>query len=63
MVHDVQSAVDLLSAPQSGPDAFRPAGDADALPAYPRVNPAKIYAVGYSIGAAAGLYAAALVRI
>lgn len=46
----------LVSPPQSG---FLPAGDQDALPPIPRVDPHRVYLAGYSVGGAAALHAAA----
>jgi cephalosporin-C deacetylase-like acetyl esterase len=58
MVHDAMSAVDLLAFNQTS--GFHPAGQPDALPPYPDVDPSKIFLAGYSVGGAAALYAAAL---
>jgi len=56
-VFDAASAVDLLSAGQApGTDQ---AGADDALPPFPRVDPARVFLVGYgSLGGAAALLAA-----
>jgi hypothetical protein len=57
LVGDVASAVDVLTAAQGG---FVPAGEPDRLPPYPRVDPSKVYLVGYGLGGAVALHAAAL---
>lgn len=57
MVHDVISAVDVLSSPQNG---FKPAGQPDALSAYPQIDPSRIYVAGYSIGGTVALISAAV---
>lgn len=56
-VHDAMSAVDVLSA---DPRGFHPAGAPDALLPFPRVDPARIFLAGYSVGGAVALFAAAL---
>jgi hypothetical protein len=61
MMEDVSAAIDLLAFNQSNYTAFRPAGEADALPQpLPLIDTNRIYIVGYDFGAIAGLYAAAL---
>jgi hypothetical protein len=58
LVGDVASAVDVLTAVQG--TGFVPAGEPDRLPPYPRVDPSKIFLVGYGVGGAVALHAAAL---
>ena len=58
LVGDVASAVDVLTAVQG--TGFVPAGEPDRLPPYPRVDPSKIFLVGYGLGGAVALHAAAL---
>jgi hypothetical protein len=57
LVADAASAVDVLSAKQGG---FQPAGEPDRLSPFPRVDPSAIFLVGYGLGGAAALHAAAL---
>jgi hypothetical protein len=59
LVADALSAVDVLAAAR-GSGAPQPAGEADRLPPFPAVDPARIYLVGYGLGGAAALHAAAL---
>lgn len=58
MVQDAMAAVDVLVANQSDA-AFRPSGAVDHLPQFPCVDPRRITLVGYSIGGAVALHAAA----
>jgi pimeloyl-ACP methyl ester carboxylesterase len=58
MVQDAMAAVDVLVANQSS-QAFRPSGSIDRLPSFPCVDPERISLVGYSIGGAVALHAAA----
>ena len=58
LVADAASAVDVLSAVQGA--GFQPAGEPDRLPPFPRVDPSRIFLVGYGLGGAAALHAAAL---
>ena len=57
-VADAMSAVDVLSAAQGV--GFQPAGEPDRLPPFPRVDPSKIFLVGYGLGGAVALHAGAL---
>lgn len=57
-VADAISAVDVLSAVQG--TGFQPAGEPDRLAPFPRVDPKRIYLVGYGLGGAVALHAAAL---
>jgi len=56
-VADAISAVDVLSAVQG--TGFQPAGEPDRLAPFPRVDPSRIFLVGYGLGGAVALHAAA----